>query len=172
MANTSTIVCITHTDTLDLNGRDDKQAVLLLRNHLSGLASGAKRGTEVAIYPNGTAAAKASGTFTLSSAVATNTASINGVTLVADTDFDVGADDDETAANLADAINASTDALIDGIVTAAASGAVVTITAAMPGKAGNCITIEGTSPGTTLVASGARLTGGAGGDATAVTISL
>lgn len=64
-------------------------------------------------------AVKASSTVTVDEAVATNTVVINGVTLTADTDFSIGADDDATATNLAAEINSN--ASLSGIVTAAVS---------------------------------------------------
>jgi phage tail sheath gpL-like len=112
-------------------------------------------------------AAKASGTFTLASMVATNTVTINGVvfTCVASgatgNQFNVGGTDALTATALAAAINASVTALVVNVVTAAAVGAVVTVTAVDPGLVGNSITIANSANGT---ASGARLTGGTNGD--------
>lgn len=72
------------------------------------------------------------GTFTLNTVVATDAVTLDDgvntpVTLVADTDFDVGADDDETAENLAAAINDLFDAG-DLNLTAVAAADVVTVT--------------------------------------------
>lgn len=67
----------------------------------------------------------------------------------------------QTAAAMASAINASHSPFIKGQVVATASGGVVTIAAIQPGVAGNNITLAVTGTGAT--ASGARLTGGAGG---------
>jgi subtilisin family serine protease len=109
--------------------------------------------------------ANASGTLTLASVVATDSAVVNGVTFTAvaanatSVQFDVGLDDTATAANLAGAINASANAAIAGILTASSSGAVVTVTAVVPGTAGNSLTLVG---GTHITASGATLAGGAG----------
>ncbi len=64
-----------------------------------------------------------------------------------------------TATNLAAAINASATALIAGYVTATSALAVVTITSAFYGLSGNQVTLA--SSGSTLVVSGARLSGGA-----------
>lgn len=51
---------------------------------------------------------------------------------------------EESAANLAAAINASEDEAIAGIVTASAEGAVVTVTAVTGGSAGNALTLTKT----------------------------
>ncbi|UIS25206.1 hypothetical protein [Erythrobacter phage vB_EliS-L02] len=68
-------------------------------------------------------------TITLDTVIATDAVTLDDgvntpVTLVADTDFNVGADDAATAANLAEAINTTAD--LD--MTATAAGAVVTVT--------------------------------------------
>lgn len=118
---------------------------------------------------------KASGTFTLDTVIATDAVSINGVTFTAvasgatGNQFNVGADDDETAANLAAAINASETALVDGYVTASSSGAVVTVTSAFYGLAGNQTAIA--SADATITASGSYLEGGAN-DASALTLNF
>lgn len=109
----------------------------------------------------------ASGTFVLTSVIATDAISINGVTFTAvasgatGNQFNVGADDAATATNLANAINASATALVSTQVTAARtddSPATVTVTAKIGGYAGNAVTIA--SADGTIVANGARLTGG------------
>lgn len=102
---------------------------------------------------------KASGTITLSSHVATDTVTISGVTLTADTDYDVGGDDSETADNLAAAILADTD--LDGLVTATAASGVVTVTALVPGELGNAVTLAISAHGSV---SAARMAGGTNGD--------
>jgi len=118
---------------------------------------------------------QASGTFTLTSVVATDAISINGVTFTAvasgatGNQFNVGVSDTATATNLAAAINASVTALVDNYVTASSSGTVVTVTSAFYGLAGNQTLIA--SADGTIVASGARLTGGAE-DAGALTLSF
>lgn len=106
----------------------------------------------------------ATGTLTLTSVVATNTFSINGVTFTGvasgatGNQFNIGASDTLTAANMVTAINASATALVNTQVTASSATNVVTITALNKGYAGNAVTIA--SGGGTIVASGARLTGG------------
>ncbi len=98
---------------------------------------------------------KASGTVTLATASGTITATINGVAVSV-----VWATNDTlSAAALAAAINASSDALISGIVTATSALGVVTVQAVVGGKAGNAITLA--ASGTNATASGARLTAGA-----------
>lgn len=105
-------------------------------------------------------AIQASGTITITGADAGEyTAEINGdsAILVAGTP----GNDDQTAADLAVAINTSVAPLIKGHVTAAAVSNVVTVTAVTPGICGNTITLAAT--GTGAVASGPRLTGGTNG---------
>lgn len=134
-----------------------------LVNFLAGVASGAKPGTALLREES---AVKATGTFTSTNAVATDAITINGVTFTAvasgatGNQWNIGADDDEDCENLAAAINASATALVSNHVTASAAGNVVTLTAKFAGHAGNAITIA--SAGATIVASGARLTGGSG----------
>ena len=94
---------------------------------------------------------RAAETVTLNAVVATNTLTINGVTFTAvagapgANQFQVGADDNATAANLATAINTSASAGIVGIVTALASTNTVTITAVVAGVLGNSIAVSGTA---------------------------
>jgi hypothetical protein len=83
-----------------------------------------------------------------------------GGATVSNNQFDFGGTDTETAAALVAAINASTTALVSGQVVASNVGAVVTLTAIIPGRAGNAITIA--TSGSTLAITGsvARLAGG------------
>lgn len=124
------------------------------------------RGLQPTVVQTKVNAVKASGTLTGTSVVATDAIAINGTTFTSvasgatGNQFNIGADDDETMSNLADAINASSD--MTGIVTAEASGDVVTVYAAVPGKIGNAITL--TSADATIVASAAKLSGGTNGD--------
>lgn len=123
---------------------------------------------------------RASGTLIFDGVVATDAFVINGVTFTAvasgatGNQFNVGADDTESAENAAAAINASVTALVDNYVTATGAAGltttgVVTITSAFYGLAGNMTTLV--SNDATITASGARLTGGAE-DATAQTLSF
>lgn len=102
----------------------------------------------------------ATGTYTLSSSSGVLTATINGVALATGS---LAGTDTENAVVLAALINASTNALVSGLVTASSALGVVTVTAALPGKAGNAVTIVAAGTGNT--ASGARLTGGTDGTA-------
>jgi hypothetical protein len=153
-----------------------------LINFLSSVTTGTELGPSgsapsVAISIEGQAVA-ASGTFILDTVIATDAISINGVsfTCVASgatgNQFNVGLDDEETAANMAASINASSTALVNTQVTAAVTDddpVTVTITAVTKGYAGNAVTIA--SSDATITASGARLTLGAP-DATAKTLSF
>jgi hypothetical protein len=81
---------------------------------------------------------------------------INGVTVNA---TGTNGNDTTTAASIVTAINASTDALVRGHVTATSSGGTVTLTAVRGGHLGNAITVSVT--GTGYTATGARLVNGA-----------
>jgi phage tail sheath gpL-like len=100
------------------------------------------------------AAVLATGTVTLSGGSGTITATINGVAIA----ITWATSDTNSAALLAAAINASTDALVQNIVTATSAAGVVTVSAVVPGVVGNCVTLAASGTGAT--ASGARLTGG------------
>lgn len=100
------------------------------------------------------AAVLASGTVTLSGGSGTITATINGVAIA----ITWATSDTNSAALLAAAINASTNALVQNIVTATSAAGVVTISAVVAGVVGNCVTLAASGTGAT--ASGARLTGG------------
>lgn len=116
----------------------------------------------------------ASATLTFSSTVATNNFVINGVTFTGvasgatGNQFNIGASDAETATNAAAAINASVTALVDGYVIASAADEVVTVTSALPGIAGNQVTLTASA---NITASLARLAGGAP-DANATTVTF
>ena len=111
---------------------------------------------------------------TFSSFVATNTVTINGVvmtgratpTLAAE--FTIGATDAATATNLAAVINgkgtiAVPPSKIWGVVSASASGAVVTITVLQPGAIGNLMTLAISANGNVT---GANFAGGVDGTIT------
>lgn len=131
-------------------------------HHLKAIAAGARGGSNTVRLS--TAGVQATGTFTTVSAVATDAITVNGVTFTAvasgatGNQFNIGANDAATATNIAAAINASATDLVSKHVTASAASNVVTITAVLPGHAGNAVTI--TSAVATITASGARLTGG------------
>lgn len=99
------------------------------------------------------------GTWTTASGSGTQTCVINGVSLSS-----VWATSDTVAAAaMAAVINASTNALVTGMVTATSALGVVTITAAVAGKLGNAITTTATGTGAT--AEQARLLLGTDGTA-------
>ncbi len=102
---------------------------------------------------------QASATITLSSADGGTYATIiNGVTINA---TGTNGNTTTTAASIATAINASTDALVRGLVYAASTTNVVTVSAIRGGTAGNNITFTGTGTGTTFSGSGYLASGAA-----------
>jgi phage tail sheath gpL-like len=136
-----------------------REFALNLMNYFKSLASGARPYATTVITRN--TGVKAVGKVTLSSATGTVTITINGVNV----SVSAGADDTETAVLLAAAINASTNALVQHLVTATSALGVVTITASVAGKVGNCITLAATAGGGTATATGARLGTGTGSTA-------
>lgn len=94
--------------------------ILKLQNYLGMIGAGGKMATLVVDVK----ALKASGTVTLDDLAADDTVVINGVTLTAkaspagESQFGLGSTDDDAAANLVSKINAHSNALIDGVVTA------------------------------------------------------
>jgi hypothetical protein len=96
------------------------------------------------------------------STITVSAANLAGGAAVGNNEFDFHAQfNNDTATALAAAVNASTTAIVNKHVTAAASSAAVTLTATIPGHAGNAVTIA-TSNGTRLAITGslARLAGG------------
>lgn len=138
---------------------------------LENLISAMLTGEQLAYAKVSTGVLQASGTVTLSSMVATDTVTINGVVFTCETSgatgnqFNVGGTDTITAYNLAAAINASVTANVTNVVTAAAVGAVVTVTAVQPGLAGNLNTLAISAHGSV---SAAALAGGTDGSQVAV----
>jgi phage tail sheath gpL-like len=130
-------------------GQGFRDVISRVLQFFGGVASGSFGATSLRMSTSA-----ASGTLTLSGASGTVGGVINGVTLTVAFDTD----DATTASALADEINASDAALVEGLVTASADGAVVTLTAVDAGVTGNCITLA--ASGTGVTASGARLTGG------------
>lgn len=140
----------------------------LLEGVLSGTQSGSPPTVASSVKEY---AVRASGTFTMTSVIATDAVVINGVTFTAvasgatGNQFNVGLTDALTAANLVAAINGSVTALIAGYVTAAVtstvdSPAVVTVSSTDYGIYGNQVTFV--SNDATIVASGSgRLASGA-----------
>ena len=133
----------------------DNQSIPRICNWLRGHAGGAQSGVNVQVERGGV---QSFSTLTLSSAVATNTAVINGVTLTADTEFAVGNSDEQTAINLAAAINAL--ATVNIVAVASVSGAVVTVKALNQGTLGDAITLTATGG---ITAGAATLGSGAAG---------
>jgi hypothetical protein len=86
--------------------------------------------------------AYATKTVTLTDCIAEDQLVVNGVIFEAGTDWQLGADDAADAVNLAAAINASTNALVEDIVSAEAESNTVIITAREKGAAGNSITLQ------------------------------
>ncbi len=125
-------------------------------------------------------AVQAHGTLVFNTVIATDAFKINGVTFTcvasggSGNNFDVGADDVETAENAAAAINGSVTALVAGYVSATSAAGltttgVVTVTSAFWGKSGNQTLLE--SLDVTITASGTHLASGAV-DATAQTLNF
>ena len=110
-------------------------------------------------------AVKATGTVTLSSHVATNTVTVNGISFecvasgATGNQYNVGGTDTLTAVALAAALNANT--TLDGMIVATSSGAVVTLTALFPGELGNAVTLAISANGSVSAARMASGTNGA-----------
>jgi phage tail sheath gpL-like len=142
---------------------DKREGATDLAAYIQSLAAGVRAATMTCKV----GAIQASGTFTLDTVIATDACSINGVSFdcvasgATGNQFNLGADDEETAANLAAAINASQTALVLGVVEATAEAEVVTVKAKQPGLVGNAIAIA--TADATITVSGARLTGGTDG---------
>jgi len=131
-------------------GTERGRALNTLMDFLAGCLIGAKGGQGLALLL-GQGGTQASGTLTVEAADGTVGGSINDV----DVTVEAAADDGETAALVAAAINATAE--LKGVVTATATDAVVTIQAVEYGAGGNAITLEAIGG---LTASGATLTGG------------
>jgi len=147
-----------------VNSAKPRESLVKIGRMLGRIASGSIPGASTVVCDTGTSGATAaSGTVTLSTASGTVGATINGVAVTTA----ASGGDTATAAALAAAINAESNALVANHVTATSAAGVVTITARMPGQYGNAITLAASGTGAT--ASGARLTGGA---ATRTTLSF
>ena len=136
-----------------------------LASYVDGLAGGSRNG-KLDIQVNGGSAVAATGTITITHAnlSATDTVTIGGVVFTArasgatGNEFNIGADATADAAALVVAINASSDT--DYKYTASSALGVVTITADVKGKIGNCIGLA-TSDATAFAVSAATLASGA-----------
>lgn len=136
-------------------------AITLAASGTGATASATRLGSGTEAQSGG---AQATGTLTLTSVANAETCTVNGVTLTAHTNTDannqfrIDGDDTADAAALARAINNSTTAALADVI-ATSSTNIVTVTARRGGHSGNAITIAAGQG--TIVASGARLTGGA-----------
>lgn len=148
--------------------RNDAEGIEALReicNALDAYTTGCAKGV-VSVQSSADNPVKASGTLTLDTVIATDVFVI-GATTFTGTDtpttilhFDTSlATDTLIAADAARVVNAH--ATANKIVTASSSGAVLTITANVPGPVGNFINIS--SVDSTITASAATLASGAGG---------
>lgn len=144
-------------------------------NYMASQTGGNQLGEVSNVFQVGMA--KATGTLTFASVVATDVFTINGVSFTAvasgatGNQFDVGGDDAATVVNAVAAINASASALVSGNagVVAVANDDVVELTARTSGVTGNAITL--TSADATITVSGDRLTGGSDGTTYTIDVS-
>lgn len=146
--------------------------LIRLVNLFSGFASGALKGTVDVQYDTANDPVAASGTLTVTSAIATDAVTIGAVTLTAsstpanENQWEIdGASDTLDAASLAAAINAHS--VLSKVVSATSATNVVTITALQKGLVGNQIPLS--SADGTIVASAAFLAGGTGGASSSAT---
>jgi phage tail sheath gpL-like len=165
MATTRFSLNITAPDGLDPISSSPRKTAIDLEKLFRQLAGGHKTVSYTVACRE--SAVAASGTVTCAAVQAADTVTIAGVTFTAANGSPVGnqfdmslASDTLVAADLVRSINASATAGISGCVTATNVLGVVTITASMPGKLGNAITLA-SSNGTRLAVSGARLASGA-----------
>ncbi|HEY9661950.1 MAG TPA: hypothetical protein V6C65_26135 [Allocoleopsis sp.] len=147
----------------------DQQNLVKGINLLSGIVSGALSAVVDIQYSSSDPVA-ASGTFTLTSAIATDAVTVGAVTLTAssspanENQWEIdGASDTLDAASLAAAINAHS--VLSKVVAATSAANVVTVTALQKGVVGNQIPFS--SADATIVASASFLAGGTGGAASA-----
>lgn len=147
-----------------LSSTKPKDEAIALKKLFRDLGCGRIRAT-VDVGTSANQSVKASGTFTLVSAIATDAITIGTVTLTASSspgadEWEIdGADDDADAAALSAAINAH--ATLSKLVTASVADNVVTVTCNVAGSIGNQIPIS--SADATITASGTHLENGAGG---------
>lgn len=147
---------------MTLPGLKEKSKVLAALSFDGSGAFSADIGQSLTFHPG-----KASGTLTLNSVVEDETATVHDIIFTFKdnpgpeyTEVQVGATDAESAANLADAINAYFAPLAESgylRVTAEADAAVVTVTAWDSGTASNAIALAGSAQ---VTASAATLEGG------------
>ena len=147
------------------SSKDGEQVLNNLRRFLKACAGGAYQ-YEIDLNSSATTPVAASGTFTLTSAIATDAITIGKTTLTAsstpanENQWEIdGASDTLDAASLAACINAHS--VLSTIVVATSAANVVTVTAHQKGILGNYINIS--SADATIVASATYLASGAGG---------
>lgn len=144
------------------------QECLQIIHYFDAINGGNRRASFTAQVTSGDQVA-ASGTLTLSGHSSTSdTFLVNGVTFTCvatgatNNQYNVGTTSINQATDIASAINASTTALVQGAVSATATGSVVTVTALAAGVSGNWVTTaKGTDAASVQTWSGARLTAGA-----------
>lgn len=147
------------------SSKDAEQVLNNVRRFLKACAGGAYQ-YEIDLNSSATTPVAASGTFTLTSAIATDAITIGKTTLTAsstpanENQWEIdGASDTLDAASLAACINAHS--VLSTIVLASSATNVVTVTAHQKGILGNYINIS--SADATIVASATYLASGAGG---------
>lgn len=134
-------------------------------NLLNGIKAGVLRGSVVASYSSADPVA-ASGTITVASIQADDTITIGKTTLTGkaspsgENQFDSDGSDSVVAAAIVAKINAHS--VLGKVVQATSSGAVVTVTATIPGVIGNELALA-SSNGGRLAVSASYLASGAGG---------
>ena len=170
MATAATIVLSGLTDASGLGepAGNPRQAAIKLANILWAVANGSVAVSALSIATSATAPVRASGTITISGGSGSVATTINGtaVTVTAD------ADDGVTAGLLAAAVNANT--TVNKLVSAAAVGSTVVVTAHVPGTIGGALTFVVSGTGLTVTGSG-KLTGtatGAGSNTAPTTYSF
>ena len=174
MADTTVIRITTTQTTAQLSEYLGAEAGPRAANDLARLLEAVAGGVIPATIERNLTSVKASGTATFTAVVATDALTVNGVafTCVASgatgNQFNKGASETASAAACVAKINAATDATIAGIVTAAAVGAVITITAVQPGISGNAFTLVETGGHITL--SAANLASGSEGTVTSFSL--
>jgi hypothetical protein len=125
-----------------------------LEQYIGGMAEGQNAQSMYVNIDGGPGAVQAHGTLTLSGVVAGNTAQVGDQVFVASASpvgpnqFLVGGSNSATATNLAAAINANPN--LSAVVTAVASGAVVTVTSTDWGNKGNMIQLVGSGSSSQL----------------------
>ena len=163
----STVLFINHDIHEEINecsADSPKKWAAKFENFFRGVRSGAYPAT-IEQVTDDTALVRASATVTVASILADDTVTVSGVVLTGKSSpsgqdqFDSDGSDATVATAIAACINAHTS--LTGIVTASASGAVVTVSAYVKGLIGNAITLA-SSDGTRLAVSAARLAGGTG----------